>query len=428
MIMNLNRTLAPQIQQANDIRLHKPDNYQLSNGIDVFEFNIGSQELIKVEFIFRAGSWYQNKAFVAAFTNSLIKSGTKKFTSKEIVEKLDFYGAYLETYAGKDNSIISLYTLNKHLNNTLSILEDLVKNATFPQEELDILLAKQKQKLNINKQKVSFVAGEHLNEVLFGEDHPYGRRQKEEYFDRIQREDVCGFYKSYFTPDNCTLIVAGNVPSDMSRLLELHFTDWEKGTRAIVNHADPVSAIEKQHFFEKQGALQSAIRVGKVMFGREHPEFKELMVLNTILGGYFGSRLMTNIREDKGYTYGIGSALATQKHAGYFFVSTEVGADFTKDSLNEIYKEMDILRNELVSEHEMQLVKNYMIGSFMRSIDGPFALSDKYRVLLNYELDFDYYHSFIDVVRNMRAERVRELAQQYLEPESFYQVVAGKMI
>jgi predicted Zn-dependent peptidase len=212
----------------------------------------------------------------------------------------------------------------------------------------------------------------------------------------------------------------------MKSLLEDHFSDWQKGNPDL-NKTHTIQRSEDWfHYFEKEDALQSAIRIGKPLFNRSHKDFTEMMVVNTILGGYFGSRLMNNIREDKGYTYGIGSAIASFNHSGYFFITSEVGADVTQNTLDEVNKEINILRDELVGQEELQLVRNYMIGSFMRSIDGPFALSDKYRILLDYNMNFDYYKNFIETVKTIEAERIMELAQIHFDPKSMYTIVAGK--
>jgi predicted Zn-dependent peptidase len=159
---------------------------------------------------------------------------------------------------------------------------------------------------------------------------------------------------------------------------------------------------------------------------KTHKDFHSLTVLNTILGGYFGSRLMTNIREDKGYTYGIGSGMIPLKKAGYFFISTEVGVEVCNKAIDEIYIEINRLRNESISEKELILVKNYMIGSFLRSIDGPFALANRFKSIMEYDLDYSYYDDYISTIKNIKASDLLNLANKYLDPNSMTEVVAGK--
>ena len=177
---------------------------------------------------------------------------------------------------------------------------------------------------------------------------------------------------------------------------------------------------------EKEGALQSAIRIGKLMFNKTHPDFQSLQVLNTVYGGYFGSRLMSNIREDKGYTYGIGSGLVSLQHGGYFFITTEVGVDVTAKAIKEIYFEMDRLRKEKITTDELQLVKNYLLGTFLRSVDGPFAMADRFKGILNYNLGYDYFDRYIATIRAVSASDLMGLANTYFDKDSMIELVVGK--
>ena len=155
-------------------------------------------------------------------------------------------------------------------------------------------------------------------------------------------------------------------------------------------------------------------------------EFFKLQILNTVFGGYFGSRLMSNIREDKGYTYGIGSAITSMEDAMFFFLSTEVGADVTNEALKEVYFELDRLRDELVSEEELVMVKNYMLGSMLKSSDGPFSMADKYKAVYFKGEDLSFYDRYISMVNNVTSEELLEVAKKYFDPEEMLEVVVGK--
>ncbi len=422
----IDRTQQPHINQAEDMHLHEPERFTLSNDIPVYVFDMGTQDVIKVELVFKAGTWEQDVPFTAVPTNQLIRTGTENLTADEIAEKLDYYGAYLDTHTEKDGSAISLYCLNKHLNDTLPIFEDVVKNPLYPDHELEIYKEKRLQALTVNRQKVSFLAREHFQRILFGEGHPYGRTQNEKFIQQLEASLLKDFHKRYYNASNCYILVAGKAPENLISSLEKYFGNWEKSQSIETREFQPGTSFQKKHFVEKDDALQSAIRVGKPMINRLHPDFKKLQVLNTLLGGYFGSRLMTNIREDKGYTYGIGSAMVSLRHGGYFVISSEMGAENTSATLKEIYHEIGRLQNDLVGEEELNLVRNYMLGSFLRSIDGPFALSDKFRTMLEYGLDFNYYYDSIDVFKTISSQEVRDLAQHYLNMDNLFEVVSGK--
>ncbi|MBK6835285.1 MAG: insulinase family protein [Bacteroidetes bacterium] len=323
-----------------------------------------------------------------------------------------------------------MYSLNKYLNETIVFVEDIIKNPSFPQHEFDLFLANRKQKHLVNSQKVSVLARRRFNELLFGENHPYGINVKDEDFDNTSLQDVIDFYKTHYTSKNCTIVLSGNLPDDVFTLLNDHFGKqvWGGSTVAVSKPSVVLETTkENKHLVVKDDAIQSAIRIGRPLFNKTNPDYFKFQVLNTILGGYFGSRLMANIREDKGYTYGIGSGLAGLAHGGYFFVSTEVGVDVTKNTLEEIYKEIKLLREELVDEEELELVKNYILGQFLRSVEGPFALADKFKAIWEYNLDYDYFDKYFKAVQSVTPTELRDLANKYLQEKDLIECVAGKM-
>ncbi|MBK7174733.1 MAG: insulinase family protein [Bacteroidales bacterium] len=422
----MNRLIQPEIKQLNHFILDEPEIYTLENGIKVVQFNAGTQELVKIELVFEAGSWYQSRNFTALATNLMLREGTQKYSSRQISDLLDFYGAHLESTAEKDNAYITLYTLNKHLPNTLPILEDIVKNAAFADTEFQIFSAKQKQLLSVNMEKVNFVARTRFNSLIYGKSHAYGNFLSTEDIDLTTSADLREFHQKFYNPAHCTIVVAGKIHPDLKNQLEQSFGKIETGTTpaaGMMLAPQPESGLK--HVIEKDGALQSAIRIGRILFNRSHPDYMGMRVLNTLLGGYFGSRLMTNLREDKGYTYGIGSAVVPLKHSGYFFISCEVGADVTHDAITQIETELEKLRTETIPAHELDLVKNYMIGNFLRGIDGPFALADTYRDIMEQGLDNRFHYQLLDLIRNISAEELKTLAIKYLDPTGMHQLIVG---
>ena len=206
----------------------------------------------------------------------------------------------------------------------------------------------------------------------------------------------------------------------MIKKLELQGSDRKPGE--MISEAAPVNSV-----IEKKGAVQNAIRMGKRVFNRNHPDYPKMTILNTILGGYFGSRLMSNIREDKGYTYGIGSGLVSLQLDGYFYIATEVGADVCQAAINEINKELTVLCETEVGSDELNLVKNYLFGAFQRSIDGPFALADRFKTLLLSGLSFDYYYKYLETVKNVSGKELLEMAQRHLPPSQMTLITVGKI-
>jgi zinc protease len=422
----MDRSIQPEIKQLSSIQLKEPETYFLSNGVKVVQFNAGTQDLVRIEVIFKAGSWYQAHNFTALATNLMLREGTKRYSSREISDSLDFYGAHLETTAERDNAYITLYTLNKHLLDTLPILEDIVKHASFPENEFRIFAGKQRQMLQVNLGKVNFLARTQFNSLIYGKEHPYGNYLVPEDIDQFSIQNLENFYRTNYHSE-VTIMVAGKIHDQLPVMLENAFGTQEWNHQNS-NGKEFIStgSVQKNHFIPKPGSVQSAIRIGRVLFNHHHPDFMGMRVLNTLLGGYFGSRLMTNIREDKGYTYGIGSAVVPLLRSGYFFISCEVGAEVTRDAISQIKIELSRLCDTKVSEKELKLVRNYMLGSFLRSIDGPFAMADTYRDIMENGLGNEFQYALLDVIRNLSPAELRELACKYLNPAEMHQLVVGE--
>ncbi|MCD6067251.1 MAG: peptidase [Bacteroidetes bacterium] len=425
----LNRTEAPGFNTIDSIEIIQAKKQTLDNGIDVYSIDAGSQALTRIEFLFKAGMYYQEHPLIASSANNLAETGTKTRTADQISDSIDFYGSFFECGVDQDFAHFTLYSLNKYLDQTIVFVEDVIKNPVFPKTELDILLSNKKQKHLVNSQKVSVLARRRFNELLFGEKHPYGIDVKTENFDEVSLQQVTDFYSSHYHSKNCTIVVSGWLPPNLMELLNQHFgkSDWGNGN--IVQKGDIAAAPtpQQKHFILKEDAIQSAIRVGRLLFNKTHPDYFKFQVLNTILGGYFGSRLMANIREDKGYTYGIGSGLASLVRDGYFFISTEVGTDVTKDALKEIYHEIKRLREEPIGEEELELVKNYILGQFLRSVEGPFSLADKFKAIWEFGLGYDYFDKYFKAVQNVTAAELKDMANKYLQEKDLIECVVGKM-
>jgi len=422
----LDRVTPPSIKPLSKIQFPRPEILTLSNGINVYLFDTGTQDVVSIEMIFCAGSWFQHQAFTAMVTNMMLREGTKNYTAQQLAEKLDFYGAHFENTTERDNAYVALYTLNKHLHQTLPLLAEIVKNPVFPEYELKVLAGKQKQLLEVNRQKVNYLARANFNPIIFGKLHPYGMNPEPEELNKVTREMLANFHQSYYHSGKCSIVVAGKIHPETKELLEQHLgnNNWN-GTLPKQAEFQFEGAEIKNHFIQKEGAMQSAIRLGCRMFDRKHPDFAGMKVLNTILGGYFGSRLMTNLREDKGFTYGIGSSIIPLRKSGYFVISGEVGADATDESLGEINSELYRLCDELVPENELSLIRSYLAGEMLRAIDGPFALAGLYRELIEDGLDYLHLENLIETVQHITAPELRNLAIRYLNPDSLYTLVVG---
>jgi len=424
-MITINRKQPPPIKDAVelDLRLKPYEKFVLNNGVEVYAVDAGAEEVLQVEWIFYAGNWFENKNLVAASTNFLIKNGTSKKNAFQLNEHFEYYGSYVNRNCYNETATVTLHCLTKHLEVLLPVVKEMLTDSVFPQEELNIYKQNMKQRLNVNLKKSDFVAGRLIDAYLYGENHPYGRYTKMEDFDSVTREEVVQFYKDYYLNGKFILFVAGKVPGNLFQLLNQNFGDL-KNTPVAVNEIPSVPAQERKYRVvnDPQG-VQGAIRMATPFPNRHHPDFVKVQVLNNVFGGFFGSRLMSNIREDKGYTYGIYSYLQNHIHQSAWLVSTEAGRDVCEPALIEVYKEMEELRNEPIDDEELLLVRNYMMGSILGDLDGPFQIINRWKNIILNGLDEGYFYKQIDTIRTVSAKELQELANKYLMPEKFYELV-----
>ncbi|MCW3805999.1 M16 family metallopeptidase [Plebeiibacterium marinum] len=424
----LARNTAPSFVLPAGLSIIDGKEFKLNNGIPVHVINGGTQDVVKIDFIFPAGSVQAQKPLVASFTNHLMQEGTVGMTSAEISEKIDYYGAFLGQSVNYHHAQITLYALTKYLPELLPVIEDIIKKPTFSKHEFDVYLSKKRQDFHVDSEKVKVLSHRESLEVLFGEDHPYGKVAKLKHYDALKISDLKEFHKAQYSSDLCRIIVAGKTNSDFNNLLNQYFggDDWHNNTEDVSVVPDVPAIKGGLHIVKKDNAIQSALRIVRLGVTKSHPDFLPLMVLNTLFGGYFGSRLMANLREEKGLTYGISSFITSFVKAGMIGVSTEVLAEKRELAVEEVFAEMEKLRSEVVSDEELTRVKNYMLGDLMRNLDGPFALSEAYRGLLGFDLTIGFFNELEQTIINITAEEIKELAVKYLVKDDFHVVVAGK--
>ncbi|PTQ96962.1 putative Zn-dependent peptidase [Mucilaginibacter yixingensis] len=423
----LDRTIAPDFKTVEHISLIKPEHIKLANGCEFFYFNSGDQELLRLEWIFANKRFDAENPLLNMATNTMLTEGTATRTAAQIADEIDFYGAFIQVEYGYDHSTVTLYTLNKHLAKLLPVISDILKGSMVPEKEVDTFRITQKQKLQVGLQKNDVLARRQFNRALYGST-AYGFASELTDYDKIKRDDLLVHFKDVYQSQNCTLVVAGKVDDDALNLITEAFGDSWQGSGAITDISQPAlqASAEKFYFIERPDALQSAIRIGQPTISRTHPDFPKMSVLNTVLGGYFGSRLMANIREDKGYTYGIGSGMSSLKHTGAWFIATEVGADVCRNAIAEIEKEVNLLKTELVPDGELSLVRNYMLGSLLGSLENVLSHADKFKNVYFSGLGLDYYDRYTEAVKNIDSQQLMELANKYWDWDNLYKVIVGK--
>jgi predicted Zn-dependent peptidase len=424
----IDRKTPPNYQTISDLPLIKPDEHKLSNQIPVFILDKQDFDFVKIDFLFDAGRKYQTQQVVASSTNSLMKEGTKNYTSEEISLKFDFWGIKIRFSNDSDFALISVTTLTKYLNDALIIVEEIIKNPVFPKNEFDLYVMHKKQELAIDYSKVKVMAKNHFLESIFGKNHPYGNYAQISDYDQLGRTKLVEFHKKHFKAEKCRIIVAGQIQDKVLQALNDHFggKDWLSQQQNKKTQFNIEPGKERQVYAEKKDAVQNAVRIGRKMFNRLHPDYIGMEVLSTTLGGYFSSRLMKNLREEKGYTYGIGSTMVSLADEGYFAIISEFRSEATTAVMHEIYKEIKILQEKSIPDEELLLVKNYMIGELLRLFDGIISISEAIKMLLVYDLNYNYFQNVIQEIKTIRAGRLQELANQYLNKNELVEVIAGQ--
>jgi len=423
----IDRTKSPLIKDAIEFNLKlKPyEKFVLDNGVEVYAINAGAEEVLQVEMIFFAGNSSETINGVAAATNYMLRNGTATKTAFQINEHFEYYGAYCNRTCYNETAVVSLHTLSKHLNQLLPVMREMITDSVFPEEELEIFKQNSKQKLSVSLQKCDFVANRLIDAYLYGEQHPYGKFLIASDYDTLTTDLMKAHYQQYYVNGSAVIFVAGNLPAGLFEQLNKQFGNLPitpNNKLPVTNIANP-ALQKKQHISNDPNGVQAAIRIARPFPNRHHPDFMNVMVLNTVLGGFFGSRLMSNIREDKGYTYGIHSYVQNHLQDSAWMISTEAGKDVCGATVEEIYKEMKLLRENLIDDEELLLVRNYMIGSILGDLDGPFQIIGRWKNIILNNLDEQYFYNSINTIKTISAAKLKALAEKYLQPEDFYELV-----
>ncbi|MCD8309633.1 MAG: insulinase family protein [Prevotellaceae bacterium] len=425
----LDRSKQPPIRPLADLTLQEPRRTTLPNGVQLNLLDAGDYDVVRIDLLFKGGRWHQTQSLQALFTNRMSREGTSRYSAAQIAAKLDFYGAWLELSVGWEYSFITLFSLDKYLPQTLEVLESMVKEPLFPDKELQTVLQTNERQFLVNSSKVSFLAHRALMKALYGGGHPCGLLTAREDYGRITPDVLRAFYNRCYHARNCTVYLSGKVTDDLVRRVESLFgaDSFGKGTeQPFTSPCLPVQASAKRLFVERADALQCAVAMGMPFVDVHHPDYLKARVLVTLLGGYFGSRLMSNIREEKGYTYGITAGIVAAPGTGALLINAETTPAFVEPLIAEVYREIDRLHDELVPGEELTMVKNYLLGDFCRTYESALSTADAWILVQTNGFGTDHFTRFMEAVKSVTPEEIRQLARSHLCKENIKEVVSGK--
>lgn len=420
------RTQAPAIHPFGALSLPQPSAEVLPNGIELYTINKGSEAVCRIDMLFDGGRFAAHVPAVADLCGPMMRRGIPGSDADRIAEALDFYGAWLQTGTTLHYSTLSLFSLNRNLARVLPLLTAIISAPTFPESDLRLLVGQRIQQLRINSGKVRIVAGEEFNRLVFGKDHPYARVSTADDFDNLQVADLQAYHHRYYLNTRLRVVLAGCITADVARLVREFLCALPCHTTSSTATAPPLLPQDKHlSLIDRQGSLQSGIRMGMPTIGCSHDDFPLLGMANLILGGYFGSRLMTNVREEKGYTYGISSYIISLQQGAYLTIMTETGTEYTRSLIDEVRKELQRLGEEDVPADELETARSYMQGRHARISDSPFSLSDYYISSMVSGTPFDYFAREDTAIRTATAADIRRVTAQYLPAEKLYTAIAG---
>lgn len=425
----MDRTLQPPILELEQLSIQCPERTVMPNGVPLNVLNAGDSEVVRIDILFEGGRWHQSQPLQALFTNRMLREGTRRYTAAEVAERLDYYGAWLELTSAAEHACVTLYSLNKYLPQTLDVLESIVKEPLFPERELSVVLNNNVQQFQVNSSKVEFLAHRGLAKALYGEQHPCGRLVQEEDYQRISPSLLRTFYDRHYHSDGCTVYVAGRVTDDCLRRIEALFGSEPFGSgagRVERCHFVPRPSAAKRCFTERAEVLQSAVRMGDLFPGHDHPDFLKARVMVTLFGGYFGSRLMSNIREEKGYTYGITAGIISYPEQNMLVIQTQTANELVEPLVAEVYREIDRLQTEPVPDKELAMVKNYMLGEMCRTYESAFSLTDAWIFARIFHQPDSYFADMLAAVKEITPGEIRDLAGRYLCKETLKESISGK--
>lgn len=401
----------------------------LSNGIPIIHIPFGREDLTEIQVIYRAGHSFETQSGITQVTARMMQEGNRSYDSLGFAEILDFYGASLDIESGFESTSFSLTTLTRHLDKTLELLQEMLFHPTFPEKEFSQYLQRSLQQLNVEEKKTGYIARRNFTRLLFGKDHPYGRMTGREELNAIEHHHLNACYHTFFRPGPAAIICSGSYDREiLTDNLNHMFGKMTRSYHEPVSHAKSLlfTTIAGTHAYPLAESMQSTIRAGAPSISRDHADYYPLLMTTIILGGYFGSRLMKNIREDKGYTYGIGCSLNSLRYAGYISVGTDVAHEFVDPCIQEILHEVHLIRDELVSFEELETARNYFLGLVLSRRETLFQLGETVKNSWVNDLDLKNLDRVFKEISDLTPNDIQSQARKYLNPAQWVWVISGR--
>ena len=432
----IDRTTPPAIQQT-PFSFRKPTERVLDNGIPLYIIEAEGLDAVRIDFVFSAGQCHQSRKLQALFACRMLREGCRGYSASEFAEQLDYYGAWLELSVSMTHSFVTLYTLKKHFADTIELVQRMLTEPTYSEEQFSTICTNNKARLLVSLQKGDVQAMRALRQSIYGAGHPCGMNVTPEDYDTLRVADARDFYNCYYSSRTCQIYLSGDIDNTILEYVESLFgrEAWGNGERVkdkelsvgrtLLTETNTEHRDRDIQLIPYPTAVQDSIRMGYLVMDVNDADYLPMRVLTAVLGGYFGSRLMKNIREEKGYTYHIGADLVTNTSQALFLIHCEAQAGKACEVIDEVGREMLRLQTELISDEELRMVRNYMMGEICRNYESAFALTDAYIFIHNLGLPIEHIEHIMEAIRTIDAVSLQQLAQRYLLPEMLHCVVVS---
>ncbi|MCF8239025.1 MAG: insulinase family protein [Saprospiraceae bacterium] len=421
----IDRRHAPPFREIAHLVMPAPEVRHLSHGVPLYCIPGSSQELVKLEVLFLVGRVHEDQPLAARATGRLIREGTSGLDGATIADLTDFYGGSISTTDSMDHTGLTLHCLSRFFSDLLPVFSALILEPSFPEKEFQLFIRNNQQRLSEDLAKNEVVAYREMTALIFGADHPYGWNSFPDTYAALKRSDVQSFWTKHFVRGNALLIISGQYDEAMIQQLDDQICKHLRSGRSETVFPAPAPPQQRILRVQERDSLQNAVRIGRLLFDRNHPDYYPMHAVNLLLGGYFGSRLMTQIREELGLTYNIYSHIDAMRHSGYFYISAEVSKEETQRTLDEIRKEIIRLREEPVEAEELLMMQRFAAGNLLHLLDGPFNRADTLKNLLIEGGTFDDFNQLVQAIRKLTPRDVQELATRWLDPDLLIEVVIG---
>jgi zinc protease len=416
---------APIVADTLDLHMPAPALRYMAQQIPIMLLPGPTQGLVKLEVLFLAGRLHEGHKLAARAASRLIREGTRQRGSAEIAEQTDFYGGTISTSDSMDHNGLVLQCLGRFFHELLPLFAEVLLDPVFPDKEVLAFLRNNQQRLTEELSKNEVIAYRELTALIFGEDHPYGYNSFPETYAALRREDVVAFWQNHYRAGNAVLVLSGEYDEAMIQAIDRVLCKNLRPGHSEASFPPPAAVMHRVFHQQKRRSHQNAIRIGRLLFDRTHPEYYPMHAVSLLLGGYFGSRLMTRIREEMGLTYNIYCHVDAMRHSGYFYISTEVSKARTKKTLDEIYKELRRLQTEPPSEVELLMMQRFAMGNLLHLLDGAFQKADTLSNLTVEGGDHEDFNHMVRAIRDIRPEEICHLAAKWLSPHDMTEVVIG---